>query len=561
MKYLVILFVFTMAQLSWAQTSAPSKEWLKTAKEVVTTSNAWKSVNDVVSGGISPEMLNDRMWEDMLFAYPSHVQLVALRGDYTLVDSKKNVFQFRDTTLNVWVTDLSVPFYIPPGVDVDDPKFLLPIYDGQQRIIKSYAPSGQGQEVLAEAKKSESSDVAKVANVEWVEEDKAFFHEGRLYQKVGDEWKTSDPDAPRAIKAGDRKSDPTFIFSKNAEGGWEPTASNKRNGYKFGMGDYAGYRNNYYRHARNGAPLGGGWYGGPGGAWAPTPMLGGGWNNGWGNSWIGGSLSFGFGWNSGFGCTNFGGGGIVYDPYHWPYWGATPTTRFYPILYSQPHIWQTASAGVVNNYWGGDCKSAEVPADTQSQGYAPVASQQQVGRGVEPIAQASGKAITLPSSHGGQTSTSSRMPVAVSRESATSLPPSHSAPVAHKPALAPVPAATTRSAGVTTPARPSVAESQGARTSVATQQRGGVTPMVRTGGQPPVIAGRPSNGRPQQPTYVGGGARSGGGAPMVRASGVSRPGGQPPVMRGGSVNRGGGGQPMMMRGSVGRGASAPQRSK
>ncbi|MDQ5901439.1 MAG: hypothetical protein QG580_154 [Patescibacteria group bacterium] len=542
-----------MAQLSWAQTSAPSKEWLKTAKEVVTTSNAWKSIN-VVSGGISPEMLNDRMWEDVLFAYPSHVQLVALRGDYTLVD-KKNVFQFRDTTLNVWVTDLSVPFYIPPGVDVDDPKFLLPIYDGQQRIIKSYAPSGQGQEVLAEAKKSESGDVAKVANVEWVEEDKAFFHEGRLYQKVGDEWKTSDPDAPRAIKAGDRKSDPTFIFSKNAEGEWDPTASNKRNGYKFGMGDYAGYRNNYYRHARNGAPLGGGWYGGPGGAWAPAPMLGGGWNNGWGNSWIGGGLSFGFGWNSGFGCAPFGGGGIVYDPYHWSYWGATPTTRFYPILYSQPHIWQTASAGVVNNYWGDGCmKSAELPAQAQSQEYPPVASQQQVGRGVEPIAQASGKAITLPSSHGGQTSTSSRMPVAVSREGATSLPPSHSAPVAHKPA--PAPAITAYRSGGGANTRPVVAENQGARTPVATQQRGGRGQYTQN-----QAVGRSSNGRPQQPTYVGGGSRSTGGAPVLRTNGGSRPGGQPPAMRGGSANRGGGGQPMMQRGSASRGASVPQRSK
>jgi hypothetical protein len=357
-KLFVILFVFATAQLSWAQTSlAPSKEWMKDMKEVVLASNQWKSVAEVVPGGINSAMVNDRMWEDIVFAYPTHTKLVSdLRGDYTL-QCGKGTHILKDTVLQVWVSDLSVPFYIPLGVDVDDPKFLLPLYEaGTMCIVKSYAPSGQGQDMLADAKKSldETSDRAdKIANVEWVEKDKSFvvMMNGKeyLYQKNSEgQWESEDPDAPKAIKAGDRKKDPTFIFSKNADGEWAPVTSNKRNGYKFGMGDYAGYSQNYYRHARNGAPLGSaGWFGGtPVGYGFGAPMMGGVWGMGGGYS-TGWGFSMGWGVNSGWNI-GFGGGGC---------WRGT----MYPFMYSPMAngVYRGSSWGYYGGgYDGGVCQSS-----------------------------------------------------------------------------------------------------------------------------------------------------------------------------------------------------------
>jgi hypothetical protein len=372
-KYLVILFVLAMAQPLLAQNSAPSEDWVDRVKEVVLASSGWEATNAVVPEGISAEMLNDEMWEDVLFGYPSHVKLVSLEGDFILLDGA-NEYRLIDTTLSVWVTDLSVPFYIPPslGVDVDDPKFLVPLYEGStNRIVKLYTPSRQMSDVLAEAKKGFSEtgdDAAKVANIEWVEEGKSFFHEDRFYQKNGDKWETEDPDAPKAIKAGDRKNDPTFIFNKSAEGVWEPTASNKRNGYKFGMGDYAGYNQNYYRHAMNGSPLGSaGAFGYPAGVYQ-HPMMGG-WNNGLGMNrgfGFGGGISFGFGvgFGNSFGCA----------PIPMPVCGALLPASYYggPNWFNGFNNAPINFGGVVNNYYNdgcGGCKSANpaaVSADVKS---------------------------------------------------------------------------------------------------------------------------------------------------------------------------------------------------
>lgn len=389
-KYLVILFVCAMAQPLLAQKSAPSKDWADRMKEVVLASSGWEATNSVVPGGISPEMLNDEMWEDVLFGYPSHVKPVNLEGDFILLDGA-NEYRLIDTTLSVWVSDLSVPFYIPPslGVDVDDPKFLVPLYEGStSRIIKVYTPSGQMPDVLAEAKKgfSETSDDAtKVANIEWVEEGKSFFHEDRFYQKNGDKWETEDPDAPKAIKAGDRKKDPTFIFSKNAEGEWEPTASNKRNGYKFGMGDYAGYSQNYYRHASNGAPLGSaGAYGYPVmlQPFYSQPMWGGGFGNNWGIGGFGGGFSVGFGFGGGFG-NGFGCMPSI------PYYGCMPNrwvSGGSSVWNGYSHVgidWVGSGVGytVSNNYYGdvyndgcGGCKSAVTSGGNVEEEYVELAS-------------------------------------------------------------------------------------------------------------------------------------------------------------------------------------------
>jgi hypothetical protein len=551
MKYLVILFVFMMAELSWAQSSAPSKEWLKTVKEVVTTSDAWAATNGVVPGGISPEMLNDKMWEDVLFGYPSHIKLLNLKGGFVLLDGK-NTLTLPDTVLSVWVTDISVPFYIPPGVDVEDPKFLVPIYDGQKRIIKSYYdPSGQGQDALAEAKSDVSADVSKLANVQWVVEDSSFIAtmNGReyLYQKNSEgQWESEDPDAPKAIKAGDRKKDPTFIFSKNAEGEWEPTASNKRNGYKFGMGDYAGYRNNYYRYARNGAPLG------SAGAWGIpiasgfgyAPMMGGGWNAGWG---FGGGFSVGLGWGNtwgnSFGCMPYGVGmyDAVYDPYHWAYWGMNPTTRFYPTLYN-PQVYTTS---VVNNYWFdgggyGDCKSADaapgqVQQFEQSIGVE-VASLQTESR---PDVVATGKVHTLPSSH--SSASTSRGGVTTPPRTVQTLPSSHT--------------------------RPEVATSTNpvARNS----NPSGVGTGTRTVEKPVLASGRNQNSvyqaertlsaAPVPPSNSRGGVTTAnrGGMPVARTGGGVR-GDQPPLIHAGSVNRGGTGFQPQAGPSRPQGAMRPQ---
>lgn len=382
-KYLVIFFVSILTQSVLAQNSSiPSKEWKETVKEVVLTSGAWKAVNEVVPGGIAKEMVNDKMWEDILFAYPTHAKLIRLKGDYTLLDGKNTLF-LKDTTLQVWASDLSVPFYIPPGVDVSDPKFMVPTFETSQKrmIIKSYTPSGQGQDALADAKKSldeSSADVAKLASVEWVKKDSSFITtmNGKEYlfqlDSVG-KWASTDPDAPKVIKAGNRKNDPSFVFDKNGE----LVASNKRNGYKFGMGNYAGYRNNYYRNAFNGRPLGGGYAS----AFYPSyaPVYGGGWNN-YGGGYYGGNgfgysgcgfsagLSINFGWSSGCGYAN----NYYYQPNRWASGG--------------PAVWNGYELVAINslgsglgwsygggNYGGGyydsgcsGCKSNQVASDNSA---------------------------------------------------------------------------------------------------------------------------------------------------------------------------------------------------
>jgi hypothetical protein len=369
---LFVIFVLMLALPVSAQTSDPSKEWMEQVKEVVTTSNAWAATNAVVPGGISEEMLNDEMWEDVLFGYPTHVDTASVHGDFVIVDGK-NTYNLPDTTLVVALSDISVPFYIPPGVDVTGTEFLVPIYDGQGRIIKSYAPSGQGQDDMASAKKSideSSADALKVANVEWVEEEKSFITtmNGKDYfyqlDSASGKWVTEDPDAPKAIKAGDRKKDPTFIFDENGD----LVASNKRNGYKFGMGEYAGYQNNYYRHAMNGSPLGSaGAFGYPAGVYQ-HPMMGG-WNNGLGMNrgfGFGGGISFGFGvgFGNSFGCA----------PIPMPVCGALLPASYYggPNWFNGFNNAPINFGGVVNNYYNdgcGGCKSANpaaVSADVKS---------------------------------------------------------------------------------------------------------------------------------------------------------------------------------------------------
>ncbi|MEZ4113928.1 MAG: hypothetical protein R3B65_00465 [Candidatus Paceibacterota bacterium] len=375
-KYIVIFFVWMLALPVFAQTSAHSKEWVKQVKEVVLTSDAWAATNAVVPGGIHQDMVNDKMWEDILFGYPTNVRQEWLKGDYIILLDGKNTLILKDTMLNVWVSDISVPFYIPPGVDVSGTDFLVPIYDGQERIIKSYSPSGEGQDrVLADAKKSLnefSEDVPKLANVEWVEEGESFIAKmnGKDYfyqlDSASGKWITEDPDAPIAMKAGDRKKDPTFIFTKDVDGERNPSASNKRNTYKFLGGKHAGYQNNYYRHARNGAPLGSsGWMASPyyGGLYQ-SPFMGGGWNNYGIGGGFGGGFSFGFsfggGYGNGFGCmpqSCFGG----CFPNRWSS-GGSAVWNGYALVGID---WVGSGVGWTNDpyyyggYGSGGCKSIE----------------------------------------------------------------------------------------------------------------------------------------------------------------------------------------------------------
>jgi len=339
MKYIVIFFVSMLALSAVAQT-APSPEWTNKVKEVVLTSNAWKATNAVVPGGISKDMVNDKMWNDILFGYPTHIRLANIKGDFTLLDGK-NTLILKDTILPVWLTDVSVPFYIPLGVDVTGTQFLVPIYDGEKRIVKSFVAYGQGQDALADAKKSideSSSGADKLSNVQWVKEDSSFIAmlNGKeyFYQLDSGKFVADHPDAPldpKLVKAGDKGKDPTFVFDGNGN----LVASNKRNGYKFGMGDYAGFNNNYYRNAFNGRPLGGG-YGLPvsAGWYQPQPQpFYGGYNNfgyggnygygGFGGGCYGGGLSAGInisvGWSSGYGGgygNGFGCMGGIYNMDH-----------------------------------------------------------------------------------------------------------------------------------------------------------------------------------------------------------------------------------------------------
>lgn len=524
-KYIVILFVFATAQLSWAQTSAaPSKEWLKTAKEVVTTSNAWKHTNAVVPAGISPETLSEAMWADVLFA-PSHIDTIAVRGDYVVVDGKKSTILLEDTVLQMVVTDLSVQFYIPPGVDEMDPRFLVPLYLAEpgMRIIKSYAPSGQGQDVLAEAKKAPPADVAKVANVEWVEEDKSFFHEGRLYQKNGDKWETEDPDAPRAIKAGTRKKDPTFIFSKNAEDVWDPVASNKRNTYKFLGGDHAGFSRNYYRHAFNGSPLGsaGGWGLMPattGGFWNPAPMWGGGFGNAWGGGWGGGgfSIGFGFGWSFGSGwdcfppppvCNNWWWGGR-HHPYPFMFSPMANGGWAYNSGWYGGGGWRS---GMDAGYYGEDLAMAEhrssvavLPAPAKAvSGSVPMSqigatrTETASGGHKSAPAPATQRQITeLPRSHGGQTADRVQSAPRTNpgrAEGGIKLPPSHGG-VQEQGRQTPPPARVDRQ---TRPSREVALPTTPNRGGGAYQQR----PEARPQGRPeqrPAVVSRPQGREHQQ---------------------------------------------------------------
>lgn len=103
----------------------------------------------------------------------------------------------------------------------------------------------------------------------------------------------TDPNTPKQFDV----DGVNVVYAMNENGVWEPTFTDKRNGYKFGVGDFAGYRANYYRDAINGAPLGTGnfragnvqmgWWGGQ---MMPCP------GPGFflrGNNWVCGSGGFG----------------------------------------------------------------------------------------------------------------------------------------------------------------------------------------------------------------------------------------------------------------------------
>lgn len=62
----------------------------------------------------------------------------------------------------------------------------------------------------------------------------------------------TDPNTPKQFDV----DGVNVVYAINEAGVWAPTFTDKRNGYKYGVGEYAGFRGNYYRDAANGAPLG-----------------------------------------------------------------------------------------------------------------------------------------------------------------------------------------------------------------------------------------------------------------------------------------------------------------
>lgn len=564
--------------------------WMEEFSSIILNSSALDSVNSYAQKGgelASSDLKGRRLKAMATSQEASHRWVAAIAGTFDLIEVDHNgeyVTRQVTDTLDVVLTDLSVWARLKEGV-TSRPSFWMPTtVSGTNKLIKGYLPMGYPVEQV------EQGELAKSSN-------------GSNDSTSSEGFTPNTMDEMLTIKTLGRRD--VLLAYDPSTGKYEPVYDGRRSRWP--------YRGMMWRTRNSGydnigfVPVAAQYY--------SAPVWGGGWNNwGWNSGWFGGGVSVGIGWNSGWngwnGCAPVG-GGVIYDPHHWPFWGSTPTTRFYPMLFSQAHAWQTAAVVNNYNYWGDGCmKSAEMPADAQPQYVAaPAVSQRQVGRDVEPIAQASGKAITTipatgvgvgtsgskPSTTGSSTEprrevfsgiqatgvgvtnrtsegSKPNVPVGINGsrgEVLADIPPTGSGtrttgskePIVQKPA----PATTTSRSGGGVTTRRVVAENQDARHSVTTQ--GARTPVAvqQTGGRGQYAqnqaVGRSSNGRPQQPTYVGGGARSGGGStPMVRTNGGVRPGGQPPAMRGGSMNRGGGPTPMM-RGSVSRGASAPQRSK
>lgn len=290
----------------------------------------------------------------------------------------------QDTILEYAVLDLST-FVRIDSDDEGDPGFLFPANQvGTNRIFKSYTKTSSeggadGGDAVAKNSTGVSSDEeAKFAEVQWIKEGESFFYDGFLYQQNAEgKWESEDPRAPKAIKVGDNKNSPTFLFDKNGE----LVASDKRNAYKFGLGKYAGFEKNYYRHARNGAPLGSaGAYGYPvsyGGLYQTQPFMGMGMGQGFGmGNCFGISIGASFGMNMGL----YGGGNIC-NPYithgyvigH-PVWD--PYTQ--RIFHAQTGGYAYGNGG---GFGYGGCKSAVVNTPVVESAEAKVSQVETAGNG------------------------------------------------------------------------------------------------------------------------------------------------------------------------------------
>lgn len=329
-KLFVITFLCVLAQLAYAQDVEPSKLWLKTAKEVISTSDAFEFTSaHATSGKINPANVDNKLWRDVIFDRPVFSEFRTLSGNFEIIDLDGNPKTFSDTTLVVSVSDLSVAW--PPAASnlVGDERYFVPVYEmGTLNIVKRYT-NVQDATAAAKAAPAPAGQTmgADTASIRWIEPGQSFIAtmDGHdyLYQKKDSTWVTEDPNAPKVLSMGKTGlfglgREEFVLVTKDSQGVWGPSASNVANAYRKGMGPWAGFSNNYGT-GRNGAPLGSYGYGLPLAAgYYPNlypPMYGGGgWGGGWSTGWNAGfGISFGFGYGLGGGgcCSPYGNYGVA----------------------------------------------------------------------------------------------------------------------------------------------------------------------------------------------------------------------------------------------------------
>lgn len=328
----------------------------------------------------------------------------------------------RYDTLMVAVADIGKPFGFEKG------KYLVPLYTATNQIVSSFMTKEQHDQVLLAEKQAEAvlkkavedSARAELRNeieggylamfdslmaekdAEWRRvvngKDSAKFHvlekdklivaqvngQDVVYEKnEKGNWVVKDPNGPVVVTVKKGKKSFDVVYTPDENGVWTPDLAATRNFYKYGIGEFAGYRYNYFRHACNGAPIGSaGQWASVGGGYAPV-WNGGGWNNGWNQGYgqfcnLGGGVvlgfSFGFGsYNQGVYCYNPPpccgggyrtiGGATVWDPY---------TGRHVPIDWVGGGAGWTNGGSYYNNFYdggqGGYYNDVVYEAGNQSEG-------------------------------------------------------------------------------------------------------------------------------------------------------------------------------------------------
>lgn len=333
-----------------------SYEQFQKVKEVIKASPQMEFTEGYATK-LNINSVSDDHWK-MIISNPNYTQEQNLTGAFELIDlANATSVKVWDTTLTVFVSDLSLAWETREGAPVEDPRFRIPTYEvGTKKIIKSYTLAGD-----TEKTQEQSEVLAENASTTTQEGSSVSTNSTSSTTAASDSVKT--PELVRKDNLGKRD---VLSFYNPATGMYEVAYDGRRSRWPYRDDMSWKTRNGFYDGGYGLMPVASTFY--------PSynygfPMGGGGWGAGFGGGCYGGGFSAGFsldfGWTSGCSYAN----PYYMMPNRYSSGGAAIWNGYTHVGIDWIGSGVGWSAGGSNGYWYDDgcggCKSNQVAsADT-----------------------------------------------------------------------------------------------------------------------------------------------------------------------------------------------------